>query len=120
MQEKHLDEILAGVQPPDEGEILLDGKKIEIESTRAALDLGISLIHQELNLATNLSVGNALLGQGAFANWGLIDESTIRKESKISQDGRMDVSPDTRWVTSRSAGNKWWRSPRLSRSTPVF
>ena len=34
--------ILAGVQPPDEGEILLDGKKVEIESTRAALNLGIS------------------------------------------------------------------------------
>ena len=30
--------ILAGVQPPDEGEILLDGKKVEIEST-------LSLIH---------------------------------------------------------------------------
>ena len=113
--------ILAGVQPPDEGEILLDGKKIEIESTRAALDLGISLIHQELNLATNLSVGaNAFLGREPLRG-GLIDESTIRKESKkfLKMVG-LDVSPTRWWVTSRSAGNKWWRSPRLSRSTPVF
>lgn len=88
--------ILAGVQPPDEGEILLDGKKIEIESTRAALDLGISLIHQELNLATNLSVGaNVFLGREPLRG-GLIDESTIRKESKkfLKMVG-LDVSPDT-------------------------
>ena len=88
--------ILAGVQPPDEGEILLDGKKIEIESTRAALDLGISLIHQELNLATNLSVGaNVFLGREPLRG-GLIDESTIRKESKkfLKMVG-LEVSPDT-------------------------
>ena len=88
--------ILAGVQPPDEGEILLDGKKIEIESTREALDLGISLIHQELNLATNLSVGaNVFLGREPLRG-GFIDESKIRKESKkfLKMVG-LDVSPDT-------------------------
>jgi ribose transport system ATP-binding protein len=87
--------ILAGVQPPDEGEILLDGKPIEIESTRAALDLGISLIHQELNLATNLSVGaNVFLGREPLRG-GLIDESTIRKESaKFLKMVGLDVSPD--------------------------
>jgi ribose transport system ATP-binding protein len=88
--------ILAGVQPPDEGEILLDGKKIEIESTRAALDLGISLIHQELNLATNLSVGaNVFLGREPLRG-GLIDESTIRRESaKYLEMVGLAVSPDT-------------------------
>ena len=64
-RKKHLDENSRGVQPPDEGEIC-SMEKIEIESTRAALDLGISLIHQELNLATNLSVGANVFGQGAF------------------------------------------------------
>jgi len=88
--------ILAGVQPPDEGEILLDGKKVEIESTRAALNLGISLIHQELNLATNLSVGaNVFLGREPLRG-GLIDKSTIRKESaKFLEMVGLDVSPDT-------------------------
>src|SRR5687767_2182580 len=46
--------ILAGVQRPDEGEIRVDGKPVEIRSVQAALDLGIALIHQELNLADNL------------------------------------------------------------------
>ena len=88
--------ILAGVQPPDEGEILLDGNPVEIESTRAALDLGISLIHQELNLATNLSVGaNVFLGREPLRG-GLIDESTIRKESaRFLEMVGLDVSPDT-------------------------
>src|SRR5687768_7340923 len=43
--------ILAGVQTPDEGEIRVDGQRVEIKSVQAALDLGIALIHQELNLA---------------------------------------------------------------------
>ncbi len=88
--------ILAGVQPPDDGEIFLDGKKIEIQSTRAALDLGISLIHQELNLATNLSVGaNVFLGREPLRG-GLIDEAKIRRESaKYLEMVGLAVSPDT-------------------------
>lgn len=76
--------ILAGVQPPDEGEILLDGKPVVIESTRDALDLGISLIHQELNLATNLSVGaNVFLGREPLRG-GFIDESKIKQGDRKS------------------------------------
>jgi ribose transport system ATP-binding protein len=88
--------ILAGVQPSDEGEILLNGKSVKIESTRAALDMGISLIHQELNLATNLSVGaNVFLGReprkGLF-----VDQNKIREESRkfLNMVG-LDVDPDT-------------------------
>ena len=88
--------ILAGVQPPDEGEILLDGKPVVVDSTRSALDLGISLIHQELNLATNLSVGaNVFLGRepktGLF-----IDKTRIREESVMYLEMvGLDVDPDT-------------------------
>src|SRR6187431_383796 len=49
--------ILAGVQTPDSGQILVDGQPVEIKSVQTALNLGISLIHQELNLADNLDVG---------------------------------------------------------------
>lgn len=40
---------LFGIYREDEGEILLDGKKVDIPSSKAALDLGISMIHQELH-----------------------------------------------------------------------
>ena len=88
--------ILAGVQPPDAGEILLDGEPVVIESTRAALDLGIALIHQELNLATNLSVGaNVFLGREPLRS-GLIDDGRIREESrKYLEMVGLEVDPAT-------------------------
>ena len=88
--------ILAGVQPPDAGEILLDGEPVVIESTRAALDLGIALIHQELNLATNLSVGaNVFLGREPLRG-GLIDDGRIREESrKYLEMVGLEVDPAT-------------------------
>ena len=49
--------ILAGVQAPDSGSLLLDGTVRTIGSVQEALSLGIALIHQELNLAETLDVG---------------------------------------------------------------
>jgi ribose transport system ATP-binding protein len=88
--------ILAGVHLPDSGEILLDGKAINIDSVHTALDLGISLIHQELNLADNLNVGaNIFLGREP-RKMGLIDFGTIRREAQKYLDMiALDVSPTT-------------------------
>src|SRR5215203_3914065 len=48
--------IVAGVIQPTAGAILFDGQPVEFKSVAQSLELGISLIHQELNLADNLSV----------------------------------------------------------------
>ena len=73
--------ILAGVQQPDEGQILLDGRPVEIKSVREALALGIALIHQELNLADNLDIGaNIFLGREP-RRFGFIDRKRIDRES---------------------------------------
>src|SRR5579884_88174 len=56
--------ILAGVYHPDAGSIELDGQTVVIDSPRQARALGISIIHQELNLAPNLSVAeNIVMGR---------------------------------------------------------
>jgi ribose transport system ATP-binding protein len=56
--------ILAGVDMPDEGEVILDGKSMRLDSVQAALKAGIVLIHQELNLSDNLDVAaNIYLGR---------------------------------------------------------
>jgi ribose transport system ATP-binding protein len=56
--------ILAGVYQPDAGEIRFKGEPVQIANPRTALDLGISMIHQELNLAPHLTVAqNILLGR---------------------------------------------------------
>src|ERR1700761_5638904 len=48
--------ILSGVEQADEGEILLDGKPVQIRSPREATTLGIAILHQELSVLPNLDV----------------------------------------------------------------
>ena len=56
--------ILGGVQPPDEGEIRVDGRAVTIRSVGEADKLGIAFIHQELNVLDNLDVAaNVYLGR---------------------------------------------------------
>jgi ribose transport system ATP-binding protein len=55
--------VLGGVNPPDEGEITIDGQRVTLDSVRAAKKHGIALIHQELMLAPNLDItSNIFLG----------------------------------------------------------
>ena len=56
--------ILAGALSADTGEILLDGKKVSIDSPRDAKDLGIETVYQDLALCDNLDVPtNLFLGR---------------------------------------------------------
>src|SRR5581483_3078690 len=48
--------ILAGVEQPSSGRLLLDGKEVSFHSVRDAARHGIGIIFQELNLCPNLSV----------------------------------------------------------------
>src|SRR5262245_35328222 len=74
--------ILAGVQQPDSGEILFQGAPVEIDSVRTAGRLGIALIHQELNLADNLSVAaNIFLGREP-RRFGLIDRKKLHRDAE--------------------------------------
>ena len=56
--------ILAGVTSADEGVISIDGEAIEYSDPREAMDRGIAMVHQELNLISDLSVAeNVFLGR---------------------------------------------------------
>ena len=56
--------ILTGVDQPDSGRIIFDGKEIQAKSPQHAQSLGISTVYQEINLCTNLTVAeNILLGR---------------------------------------------------------
>jgi ribose transport system ATP-binding protein len=55
--------ILGGVQPPDDGEISIDGAPVVLSCVKASKARGIALIHQELMLAPNLDItSNIFLG----------------------------------------------------------
>lgn len=56
--------MIAGVHPPDEGEILYQGETISNRSPQEVRNLGIETIYQDLALADNLDVGiNIFLGR---------------------------------------------------------
>ena len=68
--------ILSGVYQPDGGRILIDGAEVGVPSPRAAQDLGIGIIHQELALMRDLTVAqNIWIGREPRLSWGRIDEA---------------------------------------------
>ena len=60
--------ILAGILAPTEGTVLVDGRPLE-GGTRAALDAGIALVHQELSLVPEMTVAENIM-LGAFPTRG--------------------------------------------------
>jgi galactofuranose transport system ATP-binding protein len=65
--------VLTGVDRPDAGKIILDGKEIHTRSPQHAQTLGITTVYQEVNLCTNLTVAeNILIGREPL-KFGSID-----------------------------------------------
>lgn len=74
--------ILAGVYTSDTGEIILNGKPVHIAIPRDALDLGISLIHQELSVAPDITVAeNLFMGREPLKHGFFIDRKKLMEES---------------------------------------
>ncbi|WP_199765270.1 ATP-binding cassette domain-containing protein, partial [Nesterenkonia massiliensis] len=56
--------ILAGVHPPDEGTVTIDGQAVRFDSPLAARKQGVGMVYQEINLVPDLTVAeNISLGQ---------------------------------------------------------
>ena len=56
--------ILAGIYPRDAGEVLVDGRAVELDGPRAAQAAGIGIIHQELALMNDLTAAqNIFIGR---------------------------------------------------------
>jgi ribose transport system ATP-binding protein len=64
--------ILGGVQPPDEGEISIDGQPVVLSSVKDSKAQGIALIHQELMLAPNLDITSNIFLGNEGAKGGLL------------------------------------------------
>jgi ABC-type sugar transport system ATPase subunit len=59
-----LGKILAGIQRPDAGRLLIDGREVSFASPREAHEAGVAMVHQELAFCENMSVAeNLCLGQ---------------------------------------------------------
>lgn len=66
--------ILAGIYPDYDGQYLLRGKPVHLQSPKDALNRGIGMIHQELSVMPELSVAeNLFLGRQLTNAWGMVD-----------------------------------------------
>lgn len=75
--------ILAGIYQPDEGEMFIEGQPTRFANVNDAMAAGISLIHQELNLAENLgAAANIFLGREKLSFGGMLRNSEMIEISR--------------------------------------
>ncbi len=88
--------ILAGIYAKDAGSILYQGQEVDIPNPRAAQHLGISMIHQELNLMPHLSLAqNVFVGREPRRGLRfMLDEKKINAQTQeLFQSMHLQLDP---------------------------
>jgi simple sugar transport system ATP-binding protein len=98
--------VLYGLHQPDEGEMLVDGEKVEIHSPRHAMNLGIGMVHQHFMLVPVMSVAENLVLGAEPSNGLLLDyKAAARRTRELSERFGLAVDPDAK-VDSLSVGTQ--------------
>ncbi|GAB3337909.1 sugar ABC transporter ATP-binding protein [Chromohalobacter beijerinckii] len=88
--------ILSGVMQPSSGEIVLEGEPVRFSSTTEAQRQGISIIHQELSLAPNLSVrDNVFMGREIVGKGGVDYAEEARQTRQLMEELDEPIDPLT-------------------------
>ncbi len=89
---------LYGLFPPTSGEIHINGKKINIDSPKKAIEVGIGMVHQHFMLVHPFTVTeNIVLGMEPVKNGISLDMQTARKKVvEISEKFGLSVDPDAK------------------------
>jgi ABC-type uncharacterized transport system ATPase subunit len=98
--------VVYGMARPDEGEILIDGEPVTIESPRDAMDRGVGMVFQHFMLIPVMTVAeNLVLGAEPRKN-GLLDLAGARRRTReLSEKYGLNVDPDAR-VSDVSVGQQ--------------
>ena len=89
--------VLFGLYQPEEGEIRMDGKKVEIRNPNDANDLGIGMVHQHFKLVECFSVlDNIILGVEPCRNGFLQKAEARAKVEEISKRYGLQVDLDAK------------------------
>ncbi|HEV2173364.1 MAG TPA: sugar ABC transporter ATP-binding protein [Nitrospira sp.] len=72
--------ILAGVEQPDEGQLLLDGGEIVLRSPRDATRNGIAIVHQELSVLPNLDLADNIFAGRELSRVGILVNRTLEEQ----------------------------------------
>jgi D-xylose transport system ATP-binding protein len=99
--------VISGVEPADEGEIFLEGRKVSIPNPQAAARLGIETVYQDLALCDNLDVvANLFLGREERSFLRSLDEIDMEKQG-LSVLQTLDVKlPSVRSVVAMLSGGQ--------------
>jgi len=80
-----LTKVISGVARPDGGELLFEGRPVDIDSPSAAQELGIETVYQDLALApdldgaANIYLGREVFRGGLLGKLGVLDNRAMRK-----------------------------------------
>jgi len=87
--------IIGGIYSKDNGTILLDGQESTINTPADAMAKGISIVHQELSLAENISIAQNIFCHREPANaLGLIKWKELNKQARAVFDRiGLDIDP---------------------------
>jgi len=98
--------VLYGLHQPDEGEMLVDGEKVEINSPRHAMNLGIGMVHQHFMLVPVMTVAENLVLGAEPRNGLLLDyKAAARRTRELSERFGLQVDPDAK-VENLSVGTQ--------------
>ena len=88
--------VLTGIYQPDPGgEIWIKGEKVHVTGINHARDLGLAIIHQELNIVPDLTVAqNLYLGRPGSTKAGIVNDKKLNKDAQELFDHlKMDINP---------------------------
>src|SRR4051812_49877768 len=90
--------ILYGLYHPDEGEILLNGKPVRIDSPHAAIDAGIGMVHQHFMLTPVMTVAeNIVLAAEPTSRGVLLDTgAAVRRVRELADQFKFHIDPNAR------------------------
>ena len=74
--------ILCGFQPPDSGEIILNGQKVSFKSVQDARAHGVDVVYQDLALIDQLSVYHNMFLNREKVRWPLLSNRAMRREAR--------------------------------------
>jgi simple sugar transport system ATP-binding protein len=87
--------MIYGLYRPDEGEILVNGRPVEIARSKDAIELGIGMVHQHFQLVDVLTVTeNVMLGNETVSGPFLRRDTARREIQELSREYGLDVDPD--------------------------
>ena len=99
--------ILAGIYIPDKGEVRLKGVEIQLKSPLDALENGIAMIHQELNLMPYMTVAeNIWIRREPKNKFGFVDHAAMfRQTDELFRRLNIDIDPEIQ-VRDLSVANR--------------